>query len=44
VEEIQCAVIRDLNNSSKTAFLEAKKKLKKPASKRIDQGGMSFEE
>jgi hypothetical protein len=40
VEEIQCAVTRELNNISKTAFLEGMKKLKKGANKCIDQGGM----
>jgi len=55
VEEIQCAVIRKLNNIqcavtreidniSKTAFLEGMKKLKERANKCTDQGGMYFEE
>ena len=44
VEEIQCAVTRELNNISKTAFLEGMQKLKKRASSCIDQGGMYFEE
>lgn len=44
VEEIQCAVTRELNNISKTAFLEGMKKLKERANKCIDQGGMYFEE
>jgi hypothetical protein len=46
VEEIQCSVTRELNNISKTAFLEGMKKLKERANKRtsIDQGGMYFEE
>jgi hypothetical protein len=44
VEEIQCAVTRELNNVSKTAFLEGMKKLKERAKKCIDQGGMYFEE
>ena len=44
VEEIQCAVTRDLNNISNTAFLEGMKKLKERANKCIDQGGMYFEE
>ena len=44
VEEIQCAVTRELNNISKTAFLEGMKKLKEHANKCIDQGGMYFEE
>jgi hypothetical protein len=44
VEEIQCAVSRELNNISKTAFLECMKKLKERANKCIDQGGMYFEE
>jgi hypothetical protein len=44
VEEIQCAVTRELNNISKTAFLEGKKKLKKRANKCTDQRGMYLEE
>ena len=44
VEEIQCAVTRELNNISKTAFLEGMKKLKGRANKFIYQGGMYFEE
>jgi hypothetical protein len=44
VEEIQCAVTRELNNISKTAFLEGMKKLKERANKCTDQGGMYFEE
>ena len=44
VEEIKCAVTRELNNISKTAFLEGMKKLKERANKCIDQGGMYFEE
>jgi len=44
VEEIQCAVTRELNNISKTALLEGMKKLKESANKCIDQGGMYFEE
>jgi len=44
VEEIQCAVTRELNNISKTALLEGMKKLKERANKCIDQGGMYFEE
>jgi hypothetical protein len=43
VEEIQCAVTRELN-ILKTAFLEGMKKLKERAKKYIDQGGMYFEE
>ena len=43
VEEIQCAVTRELNNISKTAFLEGMKKLKERANKCIDQRGMYFE-
>jgi hypothetical protein len=39
-----CAVTRELNNISKTAFLEGIKKLKERANKCIDQGGMYFEE
>jgi hypothetical protein len=37
-------VTRELNNISKTAFLEIVKKLKKRANRCIDQGGMYFEE
>jgi hypothetical protein len=37
-------VTRELNNTSKTAFLEGTKKLKEHADKRIYQGGMYFEE
>jgi len=44
VEEIQCAVTRELNNISKTALLEGMKKLKERANKCIDQRGMYFEE
>ena len=44
LEEIQCAVTRELNNISKTSFLEGMKKLKKCANKCVDQGGMYFEE
>jgi hypothetical protein len=44
VEEIQCTVTRELNNISKTAFLEGMKKLKESANKCIYQGGMYFEE
>jgi hypothetical protein len=44
VEEIQCAVTRELNNISKTAFLEGIKNLKKRANKCIHQGGKYFEE
>ena len=44
VEEIQCAVARELNNISKTAFLEEMKKLKECANKCTDLGGMYFEE
>jgi hypothetical protein len=44
VEEIQCAVTRELNNISKTAFLEAMKKLKERANRCADQGGMYFDE
>jgi hypothetical protein len=43
VEEIQCAVTRELNNISKTAFLEGMKNLKTSANKYIDQGGICFE-
>jgi len=44
VEEIQYAVIRKLNNISKTALLEGMKELKECANKCIDQGRMYFEE
>jgi hypothetical protein len=44
VEEIQCAVTTELNNISKTAFLEGMKELKERANKWIDQGGLYFEE
>jgi hypothetical protein len=44
VEEIQCAVTRELNNISKTALLVGTKKLKRRANKCNDQGGMHFEE
>jgi hypothetical protein len=45
VEEIQCAVTRELNNiKKKTAFLEGMKKLKEHAKKYVDQGGMYFKE
>jgi len=44
VEEIQCAVTREFNSSSKTAFLEGMKKLKKRAKKCIVQAVMYFEE
>jgi hypothetical protein len=44
VEEIQCAVTRELNNISNSAFLEGMKKLKERANKCIGQGGMYFEE
>jgi len=44
VEEIQCAVTRELNNISKTAFLEGMKNLKEHTNKCIDQVGMYFEE
>jgi hypothetical protein len=37
-------VTRELNNISKTAFLEGMKKLKVRANKCIDQGGTYFEE
>jgi hypothetical protein len=43
-EEIQCAVVRELNSISKTAFLEGMKKLKERANNCIDQGGMYLEE
>jgi hypothetical protein len=44
VEEIHCAVTRELNNISKTAFLEVMKKLKERANNCTNQGGMYFEE
>jgi hypothetical protein len=44
VEEIQCAVTRELNNISKTAFLEGMKKLMERPKKCMEQGGMYFEE
>jgi hypothetical protein len=44
VEEIQCAVTRELNNISKTPFLEGIKKLKESANRCTDQGGMYFGE
>jgi hypothetical protein len=37
-------VTRELNKILKIAFLEGTKKLKERANKRIDQGGMYFEE
>jgi hypothetical protein len=37
-------VTRELNNISKTVFLEGMEKLEKRANKCIDQGGMYFEE
>jgi hypothetical protein len=43
VEEIQCAVTRELN-ISKTAFLEGMKNLKECANKCIDKGRVYFEE
>ena len=44
MEEIQCAVTRELNNISKTAFLEGVKNLKEGANNCIDHGGKYFEE
>jgi spore coat polysaccharide biosynthesis predicted glycosyltransferase SpsG len=44
VEGIQCAVTREINNISKTVFLEDMKKLMERANRCIDQGGMCFEE
>jgi hypothetical protein len=44
VEEIQCAVTREINNISKTAFLEGMKNLKERANKCIVKGGMYIEE
>jgi hypothetical protein len=44
VEEIQCSVLRELNNILITAFLEDMKMLKECANKCIDQGAMYFEE
>jgi hypothetical protein len=43
VEVIQCAVTRELNNISKTAFQEGMNKLKERADKCIDKRGMYFE-
>jgi len=43
VEEIQCAVTRELNNIARTPFLEGMKNLKERANKCIDQGGKYFE-
>jgi transposase len=40
VEEIQCAVTRELKKKKKTAFLEGMKKLKERANRCIDQGDM----
>jgi hypothetical protein len=42
VEKIKCAVPRELNNISKTVFLEGVKKLKERANKCTDQGGIYF--
>jgi len=39
-----CSTTRELNNISKTAFLEGMKELKERANGCIDQGGMYFEE
>jgi hypothetical protein len=44
MEEIQCAVIRELNSISKTAFLEGMKKFKERANKCINQREMYYEE
>jgi hypothetical protein len=44
VEEIQCAVTRELNSISKNVFLEGMRKLKERVNKWIDQGRMYFEE
>jgi hypothetical protein len=41
---VEYAVTRELNNISKTAFLEGTKKLKERANKCIDKGGVYFEE
>jgi hypothetical protein len=38
VEKIQCAVIRELNSNSKTAFLKGMKELKEHENKCTDQG------
>jgi hypothetical protein len=43
VEEIQCAVTRELNNISKSAFLEGMKKLEERADRCTYQGVMYFE-
>jgi hypothetical protein len=37
-------VTREINNITKTAFLEGMRKLKERANKYIDQGGMHFED
>jgi len=39
VEEIQCALTRELNNISQTALLEGMKKLKERVNKFIDLKG-----
>jgi hypothetical protein len=44
VDEIQCAVTRELNIIAKPAFLEGMMNLKGRANKCIDQGVMYFEE
>jgi hypothetical protein len=44
MEEIQCAVTRELNNISKTTCLEAIKKLRERANKCIDQREVYFKE
>jgi hypothetical protein len=43
VEEIQCAVTRELKNSSKTALLEGVKMLKERANKCIGKERMYYE-
>jgi len=44
VEEIQCAVTRERNSISETAFVAGMKMLKERANKYIDKGGMYFGE
>jgi hypothetical protein len=44
VEELQCAVTRELTDISKTAFLQGMKEMKERGNKCIDEGGMYFEE
>jgi hypothetical protein len=44
MEEIQCALRRELNIIAKPAFLEGMMNLKERANKCIDQGGIYFKE